>query len=274
MSEAVATWWYFLMSTAVINMAAWTLSARALRRRHGTLTAESYRACRLQLLLSALYVFGCAFRSALPVYDIPRMGLVDSWLSSVIVGRSVATLAELSFAVQWALILHGIGQTVGSSFARGASWVIVPLIAIAECCSWYAVLTTSNLGHVFENSLWGLPAALGVASLMSIGLRSPASRPRAFPAWCVAGIGFVAFIFLLDVPMYWSRWRSDEAHGKHYLTLSQGLHDVATRRVISFRWEDWKSEVVWMSLYFSVGVWVSISLIRVPRKARPASAPP
>jgi hypothetical protein len=41
------------------------------------------------------------------------------------------------------------------------------------------------------------------------------------------------------------------------------MHDVATRWVVSYRWADWKSEVTWMSLYFSVGVWVSISLTYV-----------
>jgi hypothetical protein len=30
---------------------------------------------------------------------------------------------------------------------------------------------------------------------------------------------------------------------------------------VSMLWEDWKSEVTWMTLYFSFGVWVSISLI-------------
>ena len=29
------------------------------------------------------------------------------------------------------------------------------------------------------------------------------------------------------------------------------------------RWDDWKSEVVWMSLYFSVAVWLSIGLAHV-----------
>jgi hypothetical protein len=36
---------------------------------------------------------------------------------------------------------------------------------------------------------------------------------------------------------------------------------VTRRRVMSRRWEDWRGEVVWMTLYFSFGVWVSISLI-------------
>jgi hypothetical protein len=48
------------------------------------------------------------------------------------------------------------------------------------------------------------------------------------------------------------------------MTIGQGLLDVAHRRVVSHRWDDWKNEVAWMSLYFSVAVWISISLIHAP----------
>ena len=30
------------------------------------------------------------------------------------------------------------------------------------------------------------------------------------------------------------------------------------------RIEDWRWEMLWMSLYFSFGVWISVSLIRAP----------
>ncbi len=71
-------------------------------------------------------------------------------------------------------------------------------------------------------------------------------------------------MFLVDVPMYWSRWMSDEASGRHYLSIAQGILDVSDRRVVSYRWEDWRSEVAWMSLYFSLAVWLSIALIHLP----------
>ncbi|MBV8308015.1 MAG: hypothetical protein JO274_11090, partial [Gammaproteobacteria bacterium] len=116
----------------------------------------------LQLLLSALYVGGCAFRSVLPVIDIPRIVLVDSRLSSVLVGRSIATLAELSFAAQWALVLHRAAQLGESPLVLAMSMAIVPMIVLAEVFSWYAVLTTNQRAHAAENSLWGLAAAVVV----------------------------------------------------------------------------------------------------------------
>jgi hypothetical protein len=222
---------------------------------------EADVACHMQLLLSAVYVLACAFRSWLPVYDIPRIVIVDSRLSSVIVGRSVATIGELCFSVQWALLLHGMGQLSHSIFGQAASLAIVPLILLAEAYSWHAVLTTAQRGHVVENSIWGATAALAVVSMLVIGPHRIADLYPPMIVCCVGAVAYVMFIFWFDVPMYWSRWLADQASGRQYLSLAQGLVDVCRRRVVSSRWEDWKGEALWMALYFTFGVWSSIFIV-------------
>jgi hypothetical protein len=260
-SNAVTLWHTLLRAIAVLNLALWSLSAVAVTRGQAGIHTEAATVCHVQLLLSAVYVLGCAFRSMLPVYDIARVVLVDSRLSSVIVGRSVATVAELCFAAQWALILHVSAVLSDSRFAQAVSVAIVPLIVLAEGFSWHAVLTTAQRGHVVENSIWGLSAALVVASMLTIGPHRLAALYPPMVAWCVGGAAYVAFIFFFDVPMYWSRWLADQANGRHYLRITQGVVDVCRRGVVSYRWEDWKNEVPWMSLYFTLGVWSSISLV-------------
>lgn len=264
MTVDVNSWWTVLGAIGALNVLAWSISAVMLNRRLAFLPAERYAARRLQLLLSAVYVFGCAYRCAFPVFDVPRICLFNSWLSSVMIGRSVATLAELCFVAQWALMLRETSSVTGSLVGRIASIALVPLIAIAEACSWYSVLTTSNLGHVAEESLWSIGAALTVAGALAIWPRCAPHRRPALIAGCAAGIAYVAYMVVIDVPMYWSRWIADEARSRHYLSVAQGLHDVAARWVVSHRWDDWKSEVAWMTLYFSVAVWVSLSLIHAP----------
>jgi hypothetical protein len=264
MTGDVFSWWVFLCAVSVLNVVGWLASARVLGRRRGALSSEVYATRRLQLLLSAGYVLGCAFRSFMPVYDVQRMVIVDSWLSSVVVGRSVATVAELCFVGQWALMLREISRATCNHVGRTVSFSVVPLIAIAETCSWYSVLTTSNIGHVAEESIWGLSAALMVMSLAAIWPVCDAAVRRLLAVWCAMGVAYVAFMFMVDVPMYWSRWLSDQASGRVYLDLPQGLADVSQRWVVSHRWVDWQSEVVWMSLYFSVAVWLSIALVHAP----------
>lgn len=273
MSFDVATWWAALCLVAALNVTALALSYAALRRRLGAMPDNCFWACRRQFVLSAFYVFGCAFRSALPVFDVPRLALFNTWLSSVVVGRSVATLAEVAFVAQWALMLRDTARVTNCTTAKYVSGVIVPMILVAEVCSWYSVLTTSNLGHVVEELLWGLSAALLVVSMMVMAPRCPSSWRPAIVAGCAAATAYVGYMFLVDVPMYWSRWLADEAVGRQYLSLTQGVLDVTHRRVVSHRWEDWKGEMVWMTLYFSVAVWISISLVHaavrgVHRQAR------
>src|SRR5262245_25645197 len=113
----VFEWWFFLCIVGALNVAAWSISAAIVRNRQGALPTQTYLACRKQLVLSAIYVFGCAFRSAVPVFDVPRLCLFDVWFSSIIVGRTVATVAELSFVAQWALMLRQTAVNAGSTFA-------------------------------------------------------------------------------------------------------------------------------------------------------------
>jgi hypothetical protein len=255
-SRAVLWWHALLRANAVLSLALLLTAAEMARH-----TGNNDAAARLQLLLCGLYVLGCAFRSALPVYDIPRIVLVDSPLSGVVVGRSVATVAELCFASQWALMLHSLGASAHSQFGEVVSLAIVPLIVLAETWSWYSVLTTRQRGHAIENSLWGFSAALMVAGLLVIGPRRFADLYPVTLAWCVGGAAYIAFIFLVDVPMYWSRWLADQASGRPYLSIAQGVVDVCRRRSVSYRWEDWRNEMQWMSLYFTLGVWSSLSLV-------------
>jgi hypothetical protein len=197
------------------------------------------------------------------VYDVQRIVMVDSWLSSVIVGRSVATIAELCFAAQWALLLRSVAQSCGSAPAVHVSRVIVPLILVAETFSWYAVLTTSNIGHVMEESIWGICAALLVGSFLYLWPRCERSMRPILIAASVAGFAYVVYMFKVDVPMYWTRWVFDEERGHTYFSIAQGVADASGRWIVSHHWKDWESEVVWMSLYFSVAVWLSIGLVHV-----------
>ena len=260
-SRTIAWWHALLRANAVLSLALWGISALTVMRAATMLHHETDVSCQIQLLLSAGYIFACAFRSWFPVYDIPRIVIVNSRFSSVIIGRSVATVGELCFAAQWAVILHGMGQFSHSNFVQAASLAIVPLIALAEAFSWHAVLTTAQRGHVVENSVWGVSAALLVISVLVIG---PHQIPALYLPMMACGAGaaaYVVFIFGWDVPMYWSRWLADQAGGRQYLSLGQGLVDVCRRRVVSTRWEDWKGEVLWMSLYFTFGVWSSIFIV-------------
>ena len=262
-SNPLAWWWSLLTVVSVANIAGWFVVYRQLHGQPsetldpilgGTPDIE------LMLLLCGAYVFGCAFRSVLPRADVQRICLFDTWLSSVVVGRSVATVAEICFVAQWAIILRQLGTMTGADTTLNAAWVIVPLILIAECFSWYAVLTTHYLHNAIENSLWA-------AAFFIIGIGLCRLLPefdgaaRMVLGIAIVGIaGYLAFLVMVDVPMYLGRWRTGLADGSSLLRPLEGLRDVSTRWVVTHDLAAWKDEIAWMSLYFSAAVWASLAL--------------
>ena len=118
-SNPLAWWWSLLTLVSGLNIAVWFVLYRRLHEQPaGSLGGTS--GIELMLLLSATYVFGCAFRSLLPRADVQRICLFDTWLSSVVVGRSVATVAEIGFAAQWAMILYQLGMMTGADTTLNA----------------------------------------------------------------------------------------------------------------------------------------------------------
>jgi hypothetical protein len=210
------------------------------------------------------YVFGCAFRSVLPRADVQRISLFDTWLSSVFVGRSVATVAEICFVLQWAIVLHQLAKLAKADTARNIATVIVPLILLAETFSWYAVITTNYLGNTLENSLWAVTFLLIAVALLRL-LNDFRGAARLALGVAVVGItAYLVFLVVIDVPMYFDRWRQDMASGKELFGLLAGLHDLTTRWTVTHDIAQWQDEIAWMSLYFSVAVWSSLALGSFP----------
>jgi hypothetical protein len=258
-SPQISLWIWLLRAICVANLAAWGWNAWRLRAEAPRLPGDVARHRGQLLWLSALFVLGCAFRSILPRADVQRIALYGGWPSCVMLGRSVATIAEMAFMAQWALVLRaGSGDN-----RREVGWwvgrILVPMIAIAEVCSWYAVLTTNYMGNVCEQSIWTLSSVLVV-----VGLAQHRSGPwRPFGETVAAFIiPYILFMAVSDVPMYFRRWRADEARGRTYLSLADGVRDASFRVLVTRRWEPWHEEVAWMTLYFSSGVWISIWLVR------------
>lgn len=259
-SNPLAWWWGLLTLVSGTNIAVWFLLYEQL---HAPLIDRLDRTSgiELMLMLCAAYVFGCAFRSLLPRADIQRICLFDTWLSSVMVGRSVATFAELCFVAQWAILLHGLGTMAGADTTLNTAWIAMALIVVAECVSWYGVVTANYLGSAIENSIWGIAfAAIGIG----LGRLLPDfdGPMRVGLAVAILGIAlYLTFLAAIDIPMYVRRSRSKVGDGRKLLLRPlEGLYDVCTRWVVTHDVAAWRNEIPWMSLYFSAAVWASLAL--------------
>jgi hypothetical protein len=264
----VHLWWLLLSLIGVFNIGLWFFSAARFARQREIIDPVIHAWRPWVLRLSAVYVLVCAFRSFLPRIDLERVCLVNTWLSNMFIGRSLATLAELSFIVQCAILLREAGRGARLKPVSVIAWLIVPLIVVAESFSWYAILTTNYFGSVVEESLWAIAGGLLVLCFIALWPRVGNSQ-RYFMSFMIAyAIGFVVFMASVDVPMYWTRWQADLASHTEYLSLLQGFADVFAACRVDFSWHVWREEIPWMTLYFSVTVWVSIAFAHAPSYKR------
>jgi hypothetical protein len=254
-AQKVALWRIALGAASALNLALWAYSRRAATDAYGT----------RQWILCGIFTAVCAFRSLLPRIDLERFVMVDHWLSSVFIGRSLATVAELSFAAQVALALGQVSAQTGLPAIGAYALCVVPLLAAAQVFCWYSVATLNHGGHAIEESLWTFTHAGSGVCMAVAWFRAPAALKPFTLIGAVLAAGFVAFMTTVDVPMYVRRWKAGRAGGSVYLPVLPGLRDAWSRRIPTQRWEDWKEEVAWLTMYFSCAVWVSLAMIWLPR---------
>ncbi len=260
MDVGVVVWWGLLVVIGVGNcvflLRQWWLAS------YRRTAISSIR--RNQLVLASVYTVVCAFRGFFPKADVQRFVLWDHFLSSIFLGRTLSTIAELCFVAQWALLLREVSVVISSRRAFWISAAIFPMIVIAECASWYAVITTNFMGNVVEESIWTLTFGLLFWAAASLAGRLPDSLSMLMRFAALSALLYLVFMMTVDVPGYYGRWVHDQAQMKTYFGFWDGIEDAAFSRKVTWRWEDWKYEVPWMTTYFSFAVWISQAAIRVP----------
>lgn len=250
------SWWRTLCGLAVLNVCLW-LAVVHLGPANGIHGG-------LQLALSGVYVLVCAYRSMFPRVDLERLVVVDTRLSSIFLGRAAATVAEICFALQLGLLVHQLGVHAGMPWVQTAAWAVPMFMVVAQGFCWHSVLTLNHITQAVESSLWAAGFSWMAALLGAIALES-SGWVQALAIFGILGsMSFVAYVLGVDVPMYWRRYQHGRASGQVYMRLDQGACDAWHRRVQSGSWAAWRDDALWLTPYFSLGVWVSIAMVCVP----------
>lgn len=248
-------WWRLLCAAAIANIGIWLWAL--------VTVADTQGFPKIQLVLSGIYVFVCAFRSFYPRIDLERYCLIDSPWSSIVLGRSLATLAEICFSIQIALCVYYLGLHIDTGWVIVMAYAIVPLIVLAQISCWYATITLNHFWHGVEEILWVIMLAMAAACCIQ-GYLVLDGIPELFMLVGLLSSIFAAGIMLLiDIPMYLERTRQHATKGAKYLGIVEGIQDATQRRKKTRKWRVWKPEVLWISSYFTVGVWLSIAMIFV-----------
>eukprot|EP00557_Chaetoceros_sp_GSL56_P008489 CAMPEP_0176489412 /NCGR_PEP_ID=MMETSP0200_2-20121128/7273_1 /TAXON_ID=947934 /ORGANISM="Chaetoceros sp., Strain GSL56" /LENGTH=288 /DNA_ID=CAMNT_0017886549 /DNA_START=2508 /DNA_END=3371 /DNA_ORIENTATION=- len=235
-------WWGILSLIATFNISLWFRTYLTIGRDDdGIMQISPYQ--KQQLFLSGIYVFVCAYRSILPRIDLERYCLFDTILSSIFLGRLAATIAEISFSAQLALFLYKLGENHDHPIAQTFAVLIVPAVTVAQAFCWCGVLTLNHLYHAIEESIWAiLGGALGCSFLSFALYHSNNERlVRLGFFGSIASVMFFAFMIMVDVPMYLTRWKQGQKHGEEAkrLLVRKGSSDAWRRRVVTTSWKIW-----------------------------------
>ena len=144
-------WWKLLCCISVFNLLIWSWTYLQFQ---GQPNPTNYQ--KWHLVLSGIYTCVCAYRSVLPRIDLERYCLFDSQWSSVALGRTAATIAEISFACQLGLLLHEWGDTYDHPLCKFWSFVVPPLLGLAQVFCWCGVVSGNHVYHAIEESLWAV----------------------------------------------------------------------------------------------------------------------
>lgn len=253
-------WWSRLTRIAILNVILWLWTYNLHQN-----DEDFHR--RMHLKFSGVYVMVCAYRSVYPRIDLERYCLFDHQISNIFLGRASATVAEICFSGQFALLLYKLGTHHGHENTKMISFFIVPAITIAQACCWRGVLTLDYIWHAIEESIWAVTSLVVGGCFASILVNGTDRKDL----WYLSLVGVIisvlyfAFMIFVDVPMYYKRYQLSKSAGggSKIRSIRKGLQDTWSRRVVKKEWTYWKEEAAWLTGYFSFAVWTSIALVHL-----------
>ena len=250
-------WLSSLAALAAFNAGVW--SGRAFRRAGLTIRRSSVAVVRRVHQRMQLPLTVC------PRVNLERVCLWDTWLSTIRLGRTVATRSpELCFALQCALFVQRLSEIARHAVARtGSTHLFSGGHPRRTGLLVHGAVDSTASATLIEIALGAADAASG-GGVQSGGIRRArvASRhvDRGLPVlrrWRRSDAG----VRPEDVRATW------RTHAGGYLTLATGLRDNRQRRHPTLTWDVWRVEAPWMTVYFSIGVWTILAMVLFERAA-------
>lgn len=149
--------------------------------------------------------------------------------------------------------------------AYGAVQLALPAFTtLAQPFCWHSILTLNHVTQAVESLLWAAGLSWMAALLAIIAMDTQGVVHQLAVAGVLCAGAFVAYVLAVDVPMYLRRCRAARTGGVRYLDLAAGMRDAWGRREPNQSWEHWREDALWLTPYFSLGVWISLGLVLVP----------
>jgi len=220
-------------------------------------------------IYTIIYVIICAIRAILPRLDPEKLCYYNNFLSRPLTGRILATIAEICYILLITSILKKIvNNTTKSQTQIMILNMTIYAIIIAQLFCWTGCITTNQYWNAIEESTWALVASTLVILLYKIYKftidKSNAKNKfinNSFPYFIFGAVIYILFMITIDIPMYIKRAKHRLKDKTKYFNFIDGIKDMNQCKITSRSYDDWKTDMMWISSYFIFAVWSSIYLV-------------
>ena len=257
-SKVVIYWWLFLSIISIINISFITnyLVTNKLNSYQKNIT-----------ILALIYTFICGLRSFYPKNDLMQNCLFNSFLSTPIFGRTIATIAEMTLIYFFVLIFRQILNDFNFEklvfFNNNLNYLIF-IIAIAQIFCWIGCITKNSLYNSIEESLWLVTFCILLFCAICIKNDLPNNgkgemTKRMLSILIPSFIIYILFLFFIDIPMYYKNWKvsKDKISSDNFYN---NMINFSKCNTINWSYDLWKEEIPWQTGYFTLAVWSTIYL--------------
>ena len=232
--------------------------------------------------LGTVYVLVVAYRSIFPADYPHRYVFWDSMLSSILIHRSLAAVEELAWVLQIILIQTFCAAPWARIPVLCASTCMGLVIVTAECFSFTGTITQSFCWFAWEETCWAISFAMGLPVYIHLLIANGKLRRRRVEAkggeeWgtlfkgkdfglvmTLFCIGYVPYMAAVDIPSYWKDYQTQQLQSFVPNSFAEGVWNALTFRNVTHNLSLWQSSLLWKSLCFTLGPWLSMAMMTAP----------
>jgi hypothetical protein len=233
----------------------------------------AYNKNKLIVYLALVFVIVCAIRSIWLRNDTEKICFFKSGMSTPMLGRFLATISEICFIIILIIVFKTIIQdTGGNKCLTMLVNIILPIIIIAEVLSWIGCITKRYLWNASEETAWTISGIifLIVSIVLYINNKHNPTYSTFLIVFMISCLLYVIYMITTDVPMYIKQEKKAnmirKQKGKVRSTMTckkfiKKFKKFGKCQKVSKSYEDWSSEMCWMTGYFTIGVWCCILVV-------------
>lgn len=184
-----------------------------------------------------IYSFVCCYRAIFLTDENENLCLYKTNLCNPLINRTLATIAEISFAIYIVYALSNIFDVEIPKY-------LVLIIVIAQVFCWLGVTTNKSIYNMIEESLWALFASINLVYI----LNSKVERNMKINTIIFGFITYILYLVIIDIPYY----------NPNKLKI-ENKNNIYTCNYTKYKdYYKWSYSLIWQLFYYTGGVSYSI----------------